>query len=524
MAPKKKSDRPDKQRGEQDNEEIVAELPEGSVYGVDTKDFLTPWPAEPSVNPKGDTDLVRNPSLVYVDDCEDDKKTVNLRASPLHRTVEELIIGGRYRVIDAIGSGGMGQVFKALDKKFRKPRNVAIKVLNLDLSRDEEHRERFEREMDVLVGLGNEHIVDIYDRGILEAGGRLYFVMEYLRGIDLADALKDNLKNNFKPFEWERTKAIALQICSAMQEAHDAGIVHRDLKPENIFLVKGKSRPDFVKIIDFGIAKDMGTSSNRLTQPNTLCGTPAFMSPEQAMGEVVDHRSDIYALGMIMYELLTGETPFNLNENTPLIHVLNTHVTKIPKAPREINLEADVNDKIEAIILKCLEKDPNKRFQSMEELEQAIRRVRIHKTEKLKIPTSEDPKILIVDDEDDLRTVLKSLLTQVGYDVSAAENGKKALEILATKKFRLMIIDIIMPGMNGFELARRIPKDTRKKMKFLFLSAHHDVPETEEELNRLVTEKILPPFLTVNKPFNNVDIMTTIAEFLDEKEDAPVLT
>ena len=273
----------------------------------------------------------------------------------------------RYQVLEAIGEGGMGMVLKGFDGKLET--DVAIKVLHEDLMSREEQRKRFRREAITIAGLKNAHIVTVIDIGTTP-DGRIYFVMEYIQGA----SLDKSLGGDNRLFTWARAQEILLQICDAMQAAHEKGIVHRDLKPENILLTRRSSRPDFVKILDFGIAKDVGPDSAdvSLTKTGMVFGTPKYISPEQARGKIVDHRVDIYALGLIMHELLTGKLPFNLDERDELVDILSAQINEAPAPPLEVNENADISPEIEAIILKALDKDPNKRFQTMNEMAAAI--------------------------------------------------------------------------------------------------------------------------------------------------------
>jgi serine/threonine-protein kinase len=225
------------------------------------------------------------------------------RADPLLGTT----LDGRYRILRRIGEGGMGIVYEAEHVVLEK--RVALKVLRDDFSSRPEVVERFRQEAKSASRIGNEHIVDISDFGETPDGSS-YFVMELLDGEDLATVLQ---RETTIPLA--RAADILLQCCKALGAAHSKGIVHRDMKPENIFLTQREGRPDFVKIVDFGIAKmsdieTKGTPGRKLTKTGMIFGTPEYMSPEQAAGKPLDHRVDIYALGVIFFEMLTGRVPF----------------------------------------------------------------------------------------------------------------------------------------------------------------------------------------------------------------------
>jgi eukaryotic-like serine/threonine-protein kinase len=273
-------------------------------------------------------------------------------------------IDGRYFVEAQLGEGGMGVVYRCrhtiIDKK------VAMKVLRPDMARNEEVTERFLNEARSASSIGNPHIIDISDFGRLPDGAT-YFIMEFLTGTPLAQ-----LAEARQALEPARAGYIVLQLTEGLAAAHEAGIIHRDLKPDNIFLIRRGSQDDFVKILDFGIAK-ASTNSGKLTQAGQVFGTPHYMSPEQASGSPVDHRSDIYAVGVILYELSTGRLPFDADN---FMAILTQHMYKAPIAPSQVpGLTRTLPTGLEEIILKCLAKDPGERYQTMTELGSDIERV-----------------------------------------------------------------------------------------------------------------------------------------------------
>lgn len=268
----------------------------------------------------------------------------------------------RYKIEQIIGEGGMGFVYlarhKAIDKK------VAIKVLRKDMARDRENVDRFAQEARAASSIGNPHIVDISDFGDLPDGST-YFVMEYLDGISLSRILDQE-----KRLPADRICDIASQIADGLAAAHECGIVHRDLKPDNIFLVPRGGVDDFVKILDFGIAKVQSTEE-KLTMAGAVFGTPHYMSPEQSAGTPVDARTDIYSLGVMMYELQCGQLPFNADN---FMAILSQHMYQAPTPIREIY--PDCSPSLEAVILKCMSKKPEGRYASMGELRADLERVK----------------------------------------------------------------------------------------------------------------------------------------------------
>ena len=271
------------------------------------------------------------------------------------------VMSDRYRILSLLGQGGMGVVYLAEHVVIEK--KVALKVLNEELSHSRDVVSRFIGEAKAASRIGHDNIIDITDFGTTKDKG-VYFVMEHLDGCDLSDRLKEVGR-----IPWRELRDIAVQICRGLAAAHSKGIIHRDLKPENVFLIKHAGRDDFVKILDFGIAKFTGLDGGepKMTKTGVIFGTPDYMSPEQAEGKSADHRVDIYGLGVILYELATGRLPFVAET---FMGVLHQHMAKAPQPPRE--LVSDIAPEFEAIILRALEKDPADRFQSMNEFAEAL--------------------------------------------------------------------------------------------------------------------------------------------------------
>lgn len=310
-------------------------------------------------------------------------------AAPLIDSAEFLRLGstvGNYRLLDVIGRGGMGTVYRGEHVYIGKP--VAVKVLHERFARYEEAVKRFLREARAASSIAHPNIVDVTDFGPMPGGG-VYFVMEHIDGESLEDLIERHA-----PIELHRAINIVNQIASALSAAHEKGIVHRDLKPENIMLARRPGRReivraegsdpsgsqrfrverepsyDFVKVLDFGIAKvlepeAMTMSFDGSTVSGTIFGTPEYMSPEAARGASVDHRADIYALGVIFYDMLVGHVPFSAP--TP-VEVLAKQISETPVPPRRARPEAEITEAAERLILKALSKDPARRQQSMDEL------------------------------------------------------------------------------------------------------------------------------------------------------------
>ena len=281
----------------------------------------------------------------------------------------DLLIGqtiGNYLVTQKLGEGGMGSVYLAEHPSIGK--KVALKVLHSEFSTNQEVAARFFHEAKAVNDIGHPNIVDIVDFGILQSGGGreqlVYFIMEYLAGLTLSQLIRGEA-----PLPPERALTIGLQVADALSASHKCGIVHRDLKPDNIILLQRGRERDFVKLLDFGIAKLTGGSAvgSHRTRTGIVMGTPAYMSPEQCEGRgSVDLRTDVYALGIVMYEMLTGRVPF-LGEGYG--EILVQHLTRPPAPPSQYRM---LSPHVEVVVMKALEKRPDMRYPTMEELMRAM--------------------------------------------------------------------------------------------------------------------------------------------------------
>jgi serine/threonine protein kinase len=282
------------------------------------------------------------------------------------------VIGDRYEVLSKIGQGGMGTVYKVRDKKLGK--EFAVKVLRLDLARDQEAIKRFEQEAKAAGNLTHPNLVAVYDVGITPAGAP-YLVQDYIQGQGLSREIE--VRGHL---DVRSSLAIFVQICYGIEHAHRNGVIHRDLKPSNILLTKSPAGKDMVKVVDFGIAKVLPIGSGRsaeLTQTGEIFGSPLYMSPEQCKGEKVTESSDIYALGCIMYETLTGKNPFAA-DNT--IKVILKQVQETPVSLSSGFKGLEIPASLDSVILRCLEKEPSERYQTVTDLREDLRLVQGGKT------------------------------------------------------------------------------------------------------------------------------------------------
>jgi serine/threonine protein kinase/uncharacterized tellurite resistance protein B-like protein len=269
------------------------------------------------------------------------------------------VLADRYQVIERIGEGGMGTVYVGQHVTLGK--RVALKVLKQEMSYDRTIVERFLREAKATSSIEHENVVEILDFGHTPEGSA-FFVMEFLRGRELGE-----LMDELGPIPWSRAKGILIQVAEALAAAHDNGIIHRDMKPCNVFLVGRHGREDFVKVLDFGIAKV--ESEVALTRAGMVFGTASYMAPEQATGMPLDGRADMYALACMAFEMLTGRLPFTA---THPIKMLNCHIREPAPSMRFVAPEAAIPKQLDEVILRALAKQPEQRFADMRAFSEAL--------------------------------------------------------------------------------------------------------------------------------------------------------
>jgi serine/threonine protein kinase len=280
------------------------------------------------------------------------------------------VLNNRFKIESKIGEGGFGAVYRGV--QLATGRKVALKLLHPEMTKDENLVARFRREGMVLCNLRDAHTITTYDFD-QTPDGTLYIAMELLEGKSLHQIFHEEA-----PLEWKRVFKILTEMCSSLAEAHAQGIVHRDLKPENIYLETRPGNPEFVKILDFGIAKVMrGDSidpqSPQLTATGQTLGTLEYMSPEQLMGKQLDGRSDVYALGVVAYEMITGKLPFP-DAKGPA-GLITAQLKTTPPPPSQTNPKANLPPAVDRVILKCLEKNKDNRHADVTALSFALQEV-----------------------------------------------------------------------------------------------------------------------------------------------------
>jgi serine/threonine protein kinase len=362
---------------------------------------------------------------------------------------------GNYRLIDRLGAGGMGEVWRAEDTRLQ--RLVAIKILSERIANDPEWKARFLREARTIAQLNHPNIATIYS--IEQDAGKLFIAMELVEGESLAAVLS---RGALPPADAVR---IFKQVAEALAEAHDKGIVHRDIKPDNILVGKRA-----IKVLDFGIAKQIttaATSTPTLTQAGLIVGTPFYMSPEQALGRPVDARSDLFSLGVVLYEALAGKRPFEGESVTETMMniIMQEQVDLATIAPK-------VPASLAEIVARSLQKKPERRFGSAGELVDALSKVDFkappprpvtQKPAKADVPTvamasAPQPtatpipgqRALVADDDPVTRYLIANILGQRRIAFDEAANGADAVKQLKAHEYTLVFLDLLMPRIDGW--------------------------------------------------------------------------
>lgn len=273
-------------------------------------------------------------------------------------------IADKYHVLSVLGTGGMGVVYLARHETMQC--NVAIKMLRAQFVGDQTSVRRFTQEAIACRRLHHENVITTYDHGFTPQG-QPYIVMDCLDGTALSDEIK-----KLKYISVDRVLHIFMQACDALDHAHKQGVIHRDLKPGNIMLINHNDDPDFVKVVDFGVAKIMPMNdqeSQSLTQAGEVCGSPVYMSPEQCVGQPLDRRADVYSMGVVIYEALTGRLPL-IGKN--MVETMHKHLNEKPLPFQQVRPDLYIPEKLEAVVMRALQKQPEMRQQTMAILRQEL--------------------------------------------------------------------------------------------------------------------------------------------------------
>jgi eukaryotic-like serine/threonine-protein kinase len=383
---------------------------------------------------------------------------------------------GSYRLIDRLGAGGMGEVWRAEDTRLL--REVAIKILSERIANDPEWKARFLREARTIAQMNHPNIATIYS--IEQEAEKLFIVMELVEGESLATVLA---KGPLPPTEAVR---IIRHVAEALAEAHEKGIVHRDVKPDNVIVGKRGT-----KVLDFGIAKQLvsTTDSPTLTQAGLIVGTPFYMSPEQALGRPVDARSDLFSLGVVLYEALAGKRPFEGESVTEtMMNII------MQEAPDLAVVAPSLPPSLSDVVNRALQKKPERRFGSAGEMVDALSRVDFKalpkapaKPAKADAPTMAMPsapqtamtpipgqRALIADDDPVTRYLIANILSQRRIAFDEAANGADAVKSLKAHEYTIVFLDLLMPRVDGWGVIDFLRRSKTKPPRIVIITGVKD--------------------------------------------------
>jgi len=384
---------------------------------------------------------------------------------------------GSYRLIDRLGAGGMGEVWRAEDTRLL--REVAIKILSERIANDPEWKARFLREARTIAQMNHPNIATIYS--IEQEAEKLFIVMELVEGESLATVLARG------PLQPKEAVAIIKQVAEALAEAHEKGVVHRDVKPDNIIVGKRS-----VKVLDFGIAKQVVSTGEAptLTQAGLIVGTPFYMSPEQALGRPVDTRSDLFSLGVVLYEAVTGKRPFEGES------VTETMMNIIMQEPPDLGaVTPSAPASLVEVVNRALQKKPERRFGSAGEMVDALSQVDFArptakappKPARVDAPTVAMPsapqpeqapipgqRALVADDDPVTRYLIANILGQRRIAFDEAANGADAVKALKSHDYTLVFLDLLMPRIDGWGVIDFLRRAKGKPPRIIIITGVKD--------------------------------------------------
>lgn len=449
--------------GEDERAEPQRRKPD-STANQETTTSVAPLTSSPvSLVVAGDSVEVTTPTDVESDAQQNDPSDTDTNEPEVDPLIG-ITIGKRYEVISLIGHGATTSVYKAHDTK--QDRSVALKILHSYYLGNEPTVRRFKQEAKTLGFLKHHNIISLYDSGVA-ASRQPYLVMEYAEGTSLKDLI-----SRLGCIERTRAIQIFIQVCAALTTAHAAGIIHRDLKPANIMVTAAADGTDLVKILDFGVSKLMpiqGETFQTKTQTGEMLGTLAYMSPEQCLDQDITERSDIYSLGCVMYETLTGTMPLY---GRTAFETMNKHMTEMPKYFGTIRPDLHLPKELEAIVWKAIAKDPKKRYQSASKLEDDLK---AFLENRLPPPMPEKPP-------QPKPTVYKPL---TGNSISEREKQERASALRLESARRQVYADIAARNQGQHEkymLQQAAPNNARLLQSQRNVSTELQIANTQNEV------------------------------------------
>ncbi len=408
--------------------------------------------------------------------CPKDGELLAPKDIPVADNVVGSVFVERYQVQSVLGEGGMSVVYKA--RHAMMDRFVAIKILKNFESSQDKMLKRFQQEARAASSLGHQNLITLHDFGI-SPDGKAYIVMDYLEGQSLEALIQTGPTASI-----DRLIRIFLQICDGLEHAHSKGVVHRDIKPSNIIVLSTADHVDWVKIVDFGIAKLMPEAKKEtfhLTQAGQVFGSPLFMSPEQCKNAAIDLRTDIYSLGGTFYNAIAGRPPF---QGGSLAEIVYQQLKEDPLPFSESAPNVEVPAALQAVIFKCLEKHPEARFQSMAELRCDLEQIQIQRRTAEQVRTKVKLGVVLAENSEEVHRTIADTLQSTGEFtlLGTAKNGEQTIDCVMQHLPQIALVNIQMPVISGTEATKQI-KAQFPNMRILLYSLSEDYTEIVAALN-----------------------------------------